>query len=277
MAVGRLLLLWLGLAQLGWAQDAKQDFSAAVVGKQFVLRDFSAEKEVRYKWVDGALQSGSVRYFTFGIVTPEKVSYSRNRVTIIGHRQTAVLDGATHKLFAAPPRDPVQVVVDAGTTDVAQVVPNLRKALFFENVTEAVDAVPQEMRASVPLRVGDTPAQTAERGRQPDTPPTKVSAPVLLRAKDPAYSDEARQQGVSGIVLCGIIVSESGSVEEAWLLRPLGSGLDENALKAVRNYTFKPAEANGVAVKVFLKVEVKFQLETDSTLESDDDTRVEAV
>jgi protein TonB len=44
------------------------------------------------------------------------------------------------------------------------------------------------------------------------------------------------------------------------ILHPAGLGLDENAVGAVEQYTFKPAMQDGKPVAVELNVEVNFQI-----------------
>jgi outer membrane biosynthesis protein TonB len=44
------------------------------------------------------------------------------------------------------------------------------------------------------------------------------------------------------------------------VLRGLGSGLDERAISAVRNWRFTPARRLGAAVDVIVEVEVEFSL-----------------
>lgn len=49
-------------------------------------------------------------------------------------------------------------------------------------------------------------------------------------------------------------------MDEVWLLRPLGFGLDENAANTVRQYVFKPAQLDGKPVEAELNMEVNFQI-----------------
>jgi TonB family protein len=53
---------------------------------------------------------------------------------------------------------------------------------------------------------------------------------------------------------------ETGNVARAKVTRPLGKGLDEKALEAVRRWKFKPATYNGEPVPVQVQAEVTFRL-----------------
>ena len=87
-----------------------------------------------------------------------------------------------------------------------------------------------------------------------------VSAPVVLYAPEPEFSEEARKSKVSGNVLVYLQVDEQGRPAHVRVLRGIGLGLDEKAVEAVRQYRFKPARENGVPVRVEMDVEVTFNI-----------------
>jgi periplasmic protein TonB len=87
-----------------------------------------------------------------------------------------------------------------------------------------------------------------------------VSAPSLIYAPDPEFSDEARRAKYQGICLVGLIVDSLGNPQSVHIVRPLGMGLDEKALEAVRQYKFKPAMFKGKAVAVEINIEVNFRI-----------------
>jgi protein TonB len=87
-----------------------------------------------------------------------------------------------------------------------------------------------------------------------------VSAPLVLSAVDPEYSDEARRAKFTGIVVVSLVVDPSGMPQHVHVIRHLGMGLDEKAIEAVRQYRFKPAEYQGRPVPVEVNIEVNFQI-----------------
>ena len=89
-----------------------------------------------------------------------------------------------------------------------------------------------------------------------------VSAPVLLQAPDPEYSEQARKAKVSGTVLVKLIVDEHGIPANVRVVRGLGYGMDEKAVAAVSAYRFRPALKDGWPVKVEMNVQVNFQIFT---------------
>jgi TonB family protein len=61
----------------------------------------------------------------------------------------------------------------------------------------------------------------------------------------------------------GFIVGPDGSVQQVEVVKPLGMGLDEAAIGAVRTWKFEPGTHDGKPVAVKLSTEVSFNLLTD--------------
>jgi TonB family protein len=76
----------------------------------------------------------------------------------------------------------------------------------------------------------------------------------------PRYTEEARKRAVQGSIRVAVFVSEEGKVISAIVLLGLGYGLDEEAVKAARQLTFKPATKSGEPVSFWQMVEVEFHL-----------------
>jgi protein TonB len=100
----------------------------------------------------------------------------------------------------------------------------------------------------------------AGTGGGPYRPGSGVQPPRLLREVKPHYTEEARSKGIQGDVLLEIVVRRDGSVGEARILRGLGHGLDTQALAAVRQWEFAPAQRFDVRVDVIVEVAMEFRL-----------------
>jgi protein TonB len=87
-----------------------------------------------------------------------------------------------------------------------------------------------------------------------------VSAPQVIYSVDPEFSDEARRAKYQGICVVSVIVDAQGNPQHVKVVRPLGMGLDEKAVEAVRQYRFKPAYYQGHPVAVEVNVEVNFRI-----------------
>jgi periplasmic protein TonB len=87
-----------------------------------------------------------------------------------------------------------------------------------------------------------------------------VSAPIPIFTPEAEFSDEARRAKYQGVCLISLIVDAQGNPQNPRVVRPLGMGLDEKALEAVRKYKFKPAMKGGTPVPVMMSIEVNFRL-----------------
>ena len=83
----------------------------------------------------------------------------------------------------------------------------------------------------------------------------------LVRGLAPAYPDSARADGVEGDVRLELVVDVSGAVESARVVRGVGHGLDESALRVARQFRFAPATKGGHPVSVRMAWSVQFRLQ----------------
>ena len=87
-----------------------------------------------------------------------------------------------------------------------------------------------------------------------------IVAPRLLHEERPDYTEEARRHGIEGDVLLEVVVLSDGTVSNVRILRRLGYGLDEQAVRAIQQWRFAAAERLGVPVDVLVEVAVEFRL-----------------
>jgi TonB family protein len=107
---------------------------------------------------------------------------------------------------------------------------------------------------------GVGPGAGGGMGGGPYRPGSGIAAPRLLREVRADYTDEARRRGLEGEVVLEIIVQRNGSVGDVTIKRRLGSGLDERAVQAVRQWRFAPATLRGAPIDVVVEVAVEFRL-----------------
>ena len=87
-----------------------------------------------------------------------------------------------------------------------------------------------------------------------------VTPPTVLSRIEPVYSEEARKAKYQGVVVLSAIVRKDGSIEILKVVRSLGLGLDENAIRALKGWRFRPGMKGGKPVDVALNIEVNFSL-----------------
>ncbi len=107
---------------------------------------------------------------------------------------------------------------------------------------------------------GIGPGSGGGTGGGPYRPGAGITPPAIVREVRPDYTEEARRRGLSGDVELEIVVRADGSVGNVRLLRGLGSGLDQRAIDAVKQWRFSPARRFGTPVDVMVEVAVEFKL-----------------
>jgi TonB family protein len=83
--------------------------------------------------------------------------------------------------------------------------------------------------------------------------------PAPITKVPPTYPDLARSAGVEGTVNVLALVGKDGRVKDANVKTSIPM-LDEAALQAVRQWTFRPATAKGDSIAVWVSVPVRFTL-----------------
>ena len=107
---------------------------------------------------------------------------------------------------------------------------------------------------------GIGPGEGGGTGGGPYRPGSGVTPPRLLKEVRADYTDEARRANVEGEVVLEIVVRRDGTVGDVRILQRLGSGLDQRAVQAVRQWQFAPSRLRGAAVDVIVEVSVEFKL-----------------
>jgi TonB family protein len=98
-----------------------------------------------------------------------------------------------------------------------------------------------------------------------------VSAPKLIFAPVPEFTDKARRKRLGGTVVVSLTVDAAGKAQDVRVsrslaegvskkLRPIALGVDDCAVKAVKEYRFEPAEFQGKPVPVEIAVEVNYRI-----------------
>ncbi len=88
-----------------------------------------------------------------------------------------------------------------------------------------------------------------------------IGFPGCIACPDPSYSEQARSAKVSGIVVLHLVVTAEGHTANIQVQRSLGYGLDEEAVKAVEKWLFRPAVGlDGKPVPVWTDIEANFRI-----------------
>lgn len=108
---------------------------------------------------------------------------------------------------------------------------------------------------------GDADAAAAPQAKpkaQEVTP--RITPAEILSKPTPAYTDEARRLHVEGEVLLEVVLEATGRLKVVRVVRGLGHGLDESAIRAAEQINFKPALRDGQPADSTAVLHIIFQL-----------------
>jgi protein TonB len=100
---------------------------------------------------------------------------------------------------------------------------------------------------------------TGERGYGPGS---GVTLPQLVRQVKPLYTADAMRAKVQGVALLECVVLPDGTVGDVRVLKSVDRvfGLDDEAVKAARQWRFIPGKRLGEPVPVLISIELSFAL-----------------
>ncbi len=111
--------------------------------------------------------------------------------------------------------------------------------------------------------IGAGPGQERGSGGGPYQPGTDgVTFPRLIREVAPTYTNGALQARVQGVVELRAVVRADGSVGDVWVARSLDRtfGIDDEAVRTVKQWRFVPATLAGRPVAIIVPIELRFTI-----------------
>jgi hypothetical protein len=240
------------------AQTDASALEAALHGKHLGLRSYSADPVAKFTYVDGKLLQDPIILHGLGVFTTDTVQQKGSKVLIKGQFGSLVLSGGSIHLTEALP---MQIEVDLQGANAATVIPQLQALLFFPNLQAAMKGLPEFVADMLPFPI-DVKFQPAchcfhvfQDGKwiQVDASNPKLVAPAIIKqASNPGLDQMAIDAKISGTITLIYFVSDTGRVDEVWLAKPLGAGLNESAAKSIRDNIFQPATLDGKPVGTVL-------------------------
>jgi periplasmic protein TonB len=147
-----------------------------------------------------------------------------------------------------PPKPPIPI--EAPSEDVLEDIEIGETEL---NVNEQVEAPPPP---KVEKKVDEEPQYFVAVEEMPEP----IGGIQAIQSKI-VYPEIAKRAGIEGKVYVLAFVDETGTVTKAEIIKGLGAGLDEAALKAVKATKFKPGKQRGKPVKVQVSIPIVFKLQ----------------
>ena len=95
-----------------------------------------------------------------------------------------------------------------------------------------------------------------------------VDGPHLMAHVTPGSNDYAQKADVAGVASYMVILNADGRPAAVAVYRPIGFGLDENAVTAIENAKFTPAVKDGKAVMSVINLAVNFRIYSKRTAQA---------
>jgi len=107
---------------------------------------------------------------------------------------------------------------------------------------------------------GDIAAPPTVQSHAAESAAAKIVPAEILSKPTPTYTDEARAKRIEGEVLLEVVFEASGKLRVLKIVRGLGHGLDDSAVRAAEQIRFKPALKDGQPSDSTAVVHIIFQL-----------------
>jgi hypothetical protein len=241
------------LARPVFGQASVEALETAIHGKPLGLLTYSADQVARYTWTDDKLLPAYVELHGLKAFFPDTVRLKAGKILIEGQSSTLVKNGPK---LAPMGKTPMRLEIDLEGADAAKVVPQLQAALFFPSLSGALSGLPPSVAGILPFPSDGVyhpqhSSQVFEDGKwvKLEENDAKLKPPSFVKkADDSGLNQKGQDAKVSGTITLIYYISPSGRVDEVWVAKPLGSGLDELAAKAGRDNVFNPATYDGKPV-----------------------------
>ncbi|MFN2454530.1 MAG: energy transducer TonB [Pyrinomonadaceae bacterium] len=83
---------------------------------------------------------------------------------------------------------------------------------------------------------------------------------IVTYKPEPAYTEEARKNQVTGTVILSVVLASNGEVTNIKTVSGLPSGLTEKAIEAARKIKFTPAQKDGHSVSQYTQIALQFTI-----------------
>jgi TonB family protein len=274
------------LASSAWSESPEQHLKQQLKGKTVLIRGFFQDDRLDYTAqgeVMGSPQPGS---WTVAKMQVKSISIRPDRFEIRGPRVITFLDQSTGEVRTLKPskKHSIKITVHAPPAfDSQQLDTVINKILATEPSPDNNVFPPywREFLAGNVIRSKDKDGKVVFKRRDAavaeeknDDQPVYIDAdgnPVFRVSKSitppriayqiaPDYSESAREQKFTGTTEVSLEVDKTGAVHDVQIVRPIGYGLDDQAVRAVEQWRFSPAIRNGEPVAALVNVEVSFRL-----------------
>jgi len=181
---------------------------------------------------------------------------------------TSDADQMKAQIAAAPveerPADPGSVTATTSPSHAAKVLKDALDRVFAPGIDDRLKAaMPAYWRLYYQAAAANTSFQPSDPAVLRQNMVDKKAK--LITVLEPQSNEYAQAHGVIGMALYHTVIGADGKPTEIAVGRPIGFGLDENAVEVIRKASFEPAIKDGKPVPVLLDLVVQFRIYSERT------------
>ncbi len=261
LVIGLMFLLTSGV----WGQvtELEAALNRDFKGHSFTQKAFQCGEKIRYS-VDGSADGrlgpwtkcGDIRALSIELPNDHTIVVTAERIALRYDPQRQAFDEMLHKKLG---RVVIEIAVP-GPMDEAAARAAIAK-VFLQDSEHLSDFVPDYWKPFLVQREIDAGLRPKSDAIPMPAVPKRsgITAPRVVHSPDPAYDPFAKSISFQGMSILWLVVDETGAPRDVRVATPLGLGLDDNAVEAVRKWKFKPAMRDGAPIAVLVQVQVNFR------------------
>lgn len=269
------IVLSLGLTceASGQNTDSKSELQQRFQDKIFLIRGWYQDKKLTYGATGTVIGTPTQGSWTASLVKIHSIKVRANDFVLKGPRGGDAYDPKNKKFVAVIAKEPeVTITVEADPAKLTSAdLDTLQNAIFGSNAK--TEDMPEYWRDFLVHGEQDPKTTPAEAAGQSETFPGlqlnaqpvfkvghQVRPPRLVKKFEPSFTEVARGARYQGTVVVRAVIDDQGIPTKIRLMKVLGMGLDDAAVKSVEQWRFTPAQRDGKPVAVLVDIEVNFRL-----------------
>jgi len=249
-------------AQTNSNRDIQKQLEAKFKNTTLAIRHFFSGDTLKYD-ADGTLISGGKpgQWTINAYFEPQEIRLSDKSITISGKRIYWSFNDSkkTPSLFRESRNTTIEINRSPEQKDLPGILASLQ-TVFLKNDESLADLVPSYWKQIIQadFKTDALFASYVEQAQR-EQARREVTLPQLKYEPKPGYTEEARRARVAGSVVLGITIDEDGNAKVTDILKPMGVGMDESAIRTIEEeWKFSPAMLDGVPILHIASVEVHF-------------------
>ena len=244
--------------QTGSVQD---QLNATYKGKILLLRNFYSGRHLEYDQNGMLLGGAGSAPWTLAYIEIARVTILTQSIEIVGNRVGMLFQNEKLRPVLIG-KLKIRIARPALNIDTEAALDPTFSKIFIEPREDLRPLLPDYWRCyltgtDLKARSSAWEATVEKNGFVPRE--TATAMPTIVHAPEPNYTKEAKSRYIEGRTVLGVVVDSIGTAVDIVILEPLGMGLDDEAVLAVKKWKFRASTFNGQPVPARVKVEITFR------------------